>query len=202
MDQYRAFGILVLAAGESRRMEKVKQLLPVGGEQLIARALKVAISTGVPNILVVLGAHADSIVPIVQNLPVHMHINPTWNRGMGNSLKAGMRRLLTLNPKVDGVVVMVCDQPYVTSSHIQQLLDAYIHQQTEIIASAYKETMGVPAFFSSSIFPLLMQIQDGEGAKGIIEANPEKVLAINFPPGAIDLDTPADYDRFVNDFSN
>jgi molybdenum cofactor cytidylyltransferase len=64
-----------------------------------------------------------------------------------------------------------------------------------IIASAYAETIGIPALFDRSCFPDLLRLKGDSGAKGIILAQPHDVASFDFPSGEIDIDTPADYEK-------
>ncbi len=67
-----------------------------------------------------------------------------------------------------------------------------------IVASAYAETLGVPALFARSCFPELLSLGNEQGAKVVIASHPDEVAAVAFPGGAIDIDTAADHERLPN----
>ncbi|MEQ1586312.1 MAG: nucleotidyltransferase family protein, partial [Cyclobacteriaceae bacterium] len=56
----------------------------------------------------------------------------------------------------------------------------------------YNQTNGVPALFSRSLFNQLLQLDDAQGARKIIQDYQGTMLLVEFPKGEIDLDTPED----------
>jgi molybdenum cofactor cytidylyltransferase len=64
-----------------------------------------------------------------------------------------------------------------------------------IIASEYSGTLGVPALFNRTLFSELMALKSTEGAKKLIKKHIHEVFSVPFPEGAIDIDTPKDYER-------
>ncbi len=98
---------------------------------------------------------------------------------------------------VDSVVIMLCDQPFVTRAIIDNLL--YKRQETgkQIIASTYNDVMGVPALFSRSFFNELLLLQGQEGAKKILNNHPDDIATIPFEKGSVDIDTLADYEDLI-----
>jgi molybdenum cofactor cytidylyltransferase len=93
-------------------------------------------------------------------------------------------------------VIMVCDQPLLTASHLEKIISVQKETQLPIVASSYSGKNGVPVLFHRSMFDKLLMIKDQHGAKNIIEQNPTLVKSVDFPEGAIDLDTPEDYENF------
>ena len=95
-------------------------------------------------------------------------------------------------------MIVVCDQPLITSTHLKNLIRKYRSTKNAIVASAYANTIGVPALFDQSLFQQLLAGEDAQGAKKILMDHAESVLSIDFPDGAVDLDTPEDYREFLN----
>lgn len=188
--------ILLLAAGGSSRMGQSKQLLKLEGEPLLVRTAKTALASAVP-VTVVLGAHANAHRTILAGLPVQIVENPDWEKGMGRSLKCGLTSVLTTDPHLDAVLVMLCDQPKVTSAYLERMMRAAVASEKQIIASAYSETLGVPALFKATMFPMLQQLGDQAGAGALIRAHAGDTEPLDFPDGALDLDTPADVGQFL-----
>ena len=135
----------------------------------------------------------------VDGLAVHNVENQQWAEGMGTSIPAGMTALTAINPALNAVVIGLCDQPFVSTSLIEQLVESYRATQSPIIASAYANTLGVPALFDLSLFTELMRMNANVGAKYLIKQHAEKVFQVSFPKGAIDLDTPAQYQQLLKD---
>ncbi len=189
--------LLLLAAGSSSRMGQSKQLLPVTGEPLLVRTVKTLLATGLSKPVVVLGAHEAEHRQVLSNWPVQIVSNPQWQKGMGSSLKVGINFISEHRKFCRAVIVAVCDQPHLSSKHLQRMVEAHHKKPNAIIASGYKKVSGVPALFSRLHFNTLASLPDQEGAKKILHTHRSEVLVIPFPPGAIDLDTMADYNTFI-----
>ena len=189
--------IVLLAAGASTRMGTSKQLIKLGGDSLLVRAAKTARAVQ-PRVTVVLGANAGAHREALKGLHVRIVENQDWRKGMGSSLKTGLKDALAADPSMDAVLIMLCDQPMVTPEYLLQMLETAAASAKPVMASSYGGTLGVPAVFRQSAFIRLMQIGDEAGAARLIRERPLDVEPIDFPGGAIDLDTPEDVRRFQN----
>ena len=187
--------IIILAAGPSSRMGQPKQQLLIDGKSLLIRTVETALQSDVGKVIVVLGASEEVHRELLKEVPVETIFNPNWQAGMGSSLKAGLSHAFSINPRTEAIIVMVCDQPLLQSSHIKSLIEKYRKTNALIVASVYSNTTGVPALFDQKIFGKILELDDEQGAKKIIQQH--EVETINFPEGAIDLDTPEEYNNFV-----
>ena len=195
-------GIILLAAGSSSRMGQSKQLLEIEGEQLLLKSTQTALQSIAEKVMVVLGANESAHRKIIEQLPIEIITHKDWQQGMGSSLKKGMKELLLIAPKLEAVLVMVCDQPLLTTDHLNQIIKKFQLTKSHIVASYYSGTAGVPALFEKSLFQKLLSLENESGARKIIQQNKESVQTIDFPEGAIDLDTPNEYQKFVKGKSN
>ncbi len=177
-------------------MDQSKQLLLIHGKPLLQKAVEELIAANTGEVIVVLGANAESHKKIITGYPVRIVRNDHWQNGMGSSIKIGLRLIQDQIPKSEAVIISVCDQPHLTRAHIVEIAHAYLKNKKSIVASAYKETLGVPILFDKSHFESLAKIHDQEGAKKILQQNLTDVASVPFPLGAIDLDTKEDYDTF------
>jgi molybdenum cofactor cytidylyltransferase len=189
-------GIIILAAGSSSRMGQSKQLLHIGGKPLLLLAVEAALQTHVNEIVVVLGANEKTHRQIIEHLSVNIFFNESWEKGMGNSLKAGLAHLLTIEPTLNAVITMVSDQPLISSADLNLLIKKFQETKAKIVAVSYDGTAGVPALFDQSLFTDLLQINNELGAKKVIQQHLSDTQLINLPHAAIDLDIPEDYERF------
>ena len=155
----RKVGLMLLAAGESRRMGTPKQLLSYRGRSLIRHATEQAIGSDCNPIVVVLGAYSDRISTELNNLPVHICQNERWQEGMSTSISTGIKVLLEIDLNLDAVIVALTDQPLITAQIYNRLIERYQTTRSKVIASAYSQTIGVPALFNSSLFSGLGRIQ-------------------------------------------
>ncbi|RZK60616.1 MAG: nucleotidyltransferase family protein, partial [Hymenobacter sp.] len=142
----------------------------------------------------VTGALHDELLPEIENLPFHVVRNDAWADGMGGSIAAGLAELesATEGPKVDAVVVMLCDQPLVSEEVIGQLIVQFQATHQPVVASAYAGTQGVPALFGREIFPQLLALRGASGARELLQQY-NHLPTIDFPGGATDVDTEAQY---------
>ena len=191
----KGISIIVLAAGSSSRLGQSKQLILVDGKTLLEKSALAAINSGAQHVVVVLGAQAALHKKAIENLPVEIIINEEWEKGMGNSLKAGLKYLVTKYPETEAVIVMVCDQPFLSSEHLKKLITSFQKNPAGIVASSYNQTKGVPALFSRSMFDQLFKLEDIQGARKVIQFHQGSIQLIEFPKGEIDLDTPEDLSK-------
>lgn len=187
---------VILAAGSSSRMGKPKQFLKIDNETLIQKAANTAMDAGAGETIIVAGLDHDLIKTELHRSTIQVIVNPHSELGMGNSLKFGVDFVMKSYSNYEATVVMVCDQPLVTSSHLEKIITEHKNTKSPIVASFYSERNGVPVLFHRSMYERLLTIKDQQGAKYIIEQNPTLVKSVDFPEGAIDLDTPEDYENF------
>jgi molybdenum cofactor cytidylyltransferase len=178
-----------------------KQLLPIQEPSLLRHLAKISIASMCEPIAVVLGAYIHQIRPQIEDLPLQIVENPQWRSGMGTSIGSGLAALLEWHPTLNAVLILVCDQPFVSTALINRLVTAYQSECHQIVATAYIDTVGVPALFSDRYFSELLQLNENTGARQIIQQHLHETYTIDFPQGAIDLDTPDDYQAFL-DLSN
>jgi molybdenum cofactor cytidylyltransferase len=190
-------GVILLAAGSSSRMGQSKQLLSVGDEPMLVKMVKVSLRAGASPLIVVLGSSESEHRGVIEDFPVDVVSNPNWSAGMGSSLKCGIDHLTTKFEDVDAAIVLVCDQPHVSSKYIQSIISRYEITKRSIVASFYAGTSGVPVLFDKSLFSELLNLNDEDGAKKLLKQYPRHIELVDFPEGSIDLDTPSDYEQFL-----
>ncbi|NJM26464.1 MAG: nucleotidyltransferase family protein [Bacteroidia bacterium] len=142
-------GVILLAAGASARMGTSKQMLYLDGEPMLARAARIAVAVSGTNAVVVLGANADNHIECLRNISIQTVTNTSWSSGMGASIKQGMRWIIEHRPATSAALIMVCDQPAVSDSHLRALIVRHSGPGTPVVASAYAGTIGVPALFDT-----------------------------------------------------
>jgi molybdenum cofactor cytidylyltransferase len=184
---------IILAAGESRRLGRPKQLLRWNGETLLNRVIRLAAEVGAEPVIAVLGAGFSAIHASIESRSVIAVHNDQWRQGMGRSIEAGMRALEVCAPDAEGVLLMGCDQPRLTADHLRGLMEAAASHGTETIAaSEYAGVYGVPAVFPRQAFADLRALRGEKGARAVIERAPCPVHAVPFAGGDVDIDRPED----------
>ena len=193
-------GIIMLAAGESKRLGKPKQLLRFGGSTFLQHGLKTAHASIASPIVTVLGANADVLKDKIAG-NTHVVINTNWNEGMASSIRVGVKALVEIDSSVDGAILMVCDQPYVDFNVLNNLIAAHEISGKPIVASSYNNTFGPPVLFQKVMFPELLQLYGDTGAKSVVKQHADEVEIITFPKGEVDIDTEADYEELYKQMS-
>lgn len=191
------YGIVVLAAGESSRLGRPKQLLEFGHETLLTRVVKTAKEAINGPVIVVLGSNAESLKRVITNENVHIVVNNEWEEGMSSSLRTGVQFATSNFPALEGLILSVCDQPFVSAKLLQQLIDVHEQNGSPIVASEYDNTVGTPAFFEKALFSELLELVGDRGAKQLMNKHQENLGTVNFPLGSKDIDTEEDYQRLL-----
>lgn len=192
----RNIAALVLAAGNASRMGTAKQLLAIGSQTLLRRAIEAAMASSVGATFVVIGANAERMRDELRDLRVEVVENRRWSEGIGTSVSAGIDAIAQQQPTFGAAVVMTCDQPHVSAATIDALIAQHEAAAAPLVASRYSGTIGVPALFGRQYFDALRQLPAEKGAKELLLRHRNHVATVEFALGAIDLDTPADYERF------
>ena len=171
-----------------------KQLLSVKGKTLLRHTAETALRTNFDKVVIVLGANAERFVKEILDLPVVIAVNENWQKGMGSSIKTGLAALIEEN--LDAVIIMLCDQPLITAKTLENLAEIFACSGNSIVACKYKETIGVPALFSSRLFQELLNLKNQEGAKKLIKKHRENAVLVSVPEAEFDIDTIEDYEKF------
>lgn len=186
--------LIILAAGESSRLGQPKQNLLFNGKTLLQRAIEAGQESACDNIIVVLGANFNQITSPSEITTLY---NQDWKNGMASSIARGMLEI-TNDLSVDKVIIMLCDQPFVSASLLNSLIDKQSQTGKSIAACTYGNTIGVPALFDRQLFAELLQLQGDEGAKQILKNHSDNIATIPFEQGDIDIDTPSDYNQLLS----
>lgn len=157
-----------------------------------------AISSYASPVMVVLGANSDMISKEIDKTKVYIIENTEWEEGMASSVRIGLSTLLQIFPSADAVIFTVCDQPYVSASLLNDLINTQVETGKTIVTCNYGEAIGPPALFHKSLFSELMQLKGDAGARKIIQQHIDEVATVLFTKGEIDIDTAEDYEAFKN----
>lgn len=191
-------GIIILAAGASRRMGTPKQTLQVEkGKGLLIKTIETALATSLQPVIVVVGANKTKVVPELAGLPVTIVDNAFWAEGMATSIKIGLAGLFMTEPKLDGVLMLVCDQPYLTTKILEEMVVTYGESGKKAVACRYEKSWGVPVLIGRELLGEIIEIEGDHGAKSFLKNHREDVAFVDFPKGNIDLDTPEEYATFL-----
>ncbi len=193
----RKIGAVILAAGESSRFGRPKQLIQFRGKSLVRRMVHAARKARCSPTVAVIGSDREEVERELKAVGAIIVENENWRLGIGTSIRAGMRRLIDKAPTLEAIVLLVCDQPFVDARTIARLITLQEKTKRAIVASRYANTLGVPALFDRSCFQELLALDNPTGAKTVILSNRERVAEFPFPEGKIDIDTLGDYEKLI-----
>lgn len=180
---------IVLAAGASTRFGSAKQLVRIAGRPMLHATVTRAVEVAGNSVFVVLGARAAELAPLLTHSPASIVINRDWREGLGSSIRAGISRLPAA---CSGVMLLLADQAAITTEDLRRLTGAWRRQPEHIAAAVYGSTVGVPAIFPRSTFSDLIQLRGDQGARSLIQRNPDRLVRVPMNRASIDIDTPED----------
>ena len=185
---------MLLAAGNSTRMGHNKLVHVIEDKALLQTAAEAALRSIAQSVIVVLGSNYEENTALLRKLNVDITINDNWEKGIGTSIKCGVKNLRENQPDIKAVIISVCDQPHLSSAVFDDLINTYNNSGKQIIASLYNSSFGVPVLYDKSLFNDLLSIPDEHGAKRYIieKANKEMLGSVLFPKGDVDIDTEDD----------
>jgi len=202
---------IVLAAGASSRMGQAKAALPLGqtGDTVVARVVRTLLDGGVPEVVVVAGAHIDAVRAA---MPAHeprarVIEHPGWQQGQLSSLLAGLEAID--NALLEGALVTLVDVPLVRSSTVAAVIAAWRRTRAPIVRPADASSSqgpggrrhGHPVMFDRSIFADLRAADPDIGAKAVFAIHRDRIVNVDVTdPGAFeDVDTPQEYLQVLRD---
>ncbi len=189
-------GIVILAAGASRRLGEPKQLLRFAGTSLICHAVVEACATQAVHVVCVLGAFAEEVEAelrrcTLQAEQVEIVRNMYWQEGIATSVREGIKALQKHDS--DAALIMLCDQPFIERSFLNRLINTWHETKAPIVASGYADAVGAPALFAKECWPELLKLQGESGAQHLIRHYRHEVVPCQ--QGMMDIDTPQDKAR-------
>jgi molybdenum cofactor cytidylyltransferase len=194
---WRRVSAVVLAAGASTRFGSLKQLLPLGTRTLLQHVLDVATASPVHEVVVVLGHGAEQVAP---HLPpwCRVVLNENWRAGISSSIQSGLE---AIDHRSEAALFVLGDQPRVTTSGIQTVLQAYYGTTRPIVVPTYRGQRGNPALFDRRIFSALAELEGDVGGRQVSDSFPDQVLTVEMQSADLflDIDTLADYERYRGD---
>jgi molybdenum cofactor cytidylyltransferase len=189
---------VLLAAGESTRMGRPKQLLPFEGEPLVRRVARQALASRLAELIVVVGHAADAVRQALTDLNVRIVENPRYPLGQSTSV---IRGLEAVDPRADAALFLVADQPFLDAALIDRLIAAYEKTGGPIVLPVFQGRRGSPVLFDRSLFDELRQITGDEGGRQLLQRYPERIVCVELESDRplFDVDTPEAYRRLLSE---
>ncbi|MEZ4656433.1 MAG: selenium cofactor biosynthesis protein YqeC [Caldilineaceae bacterium] len=194
-------GVAVLAAGQSSRMGRAKQLVTADGEIMAVRAARVALASGATQVVVVTGAYADQVAKQLRMTlgadftRLHLVHNPDWASGQASSVRSAVQHWA---PHIAAAAIMPVDQPFLSPQLLKQIFQRW-RLGAQMVAPAVQNQMrGAPALFDRSLWPELAMLDGDVGARVILQRYQRLVSTVETSAMQLqDIDTPADLARLA-----
>lgn len=190
-------GAVVLAAGSSFRMGSPKALLNIGERTFVEHVVHVLRSTGVEQVVIVLGHDASRIKHTLTWFGGRTVINDEWGRGQLSSMIAGLNAFE--EPVPQGVLFWPVDHPLVSPDLIRELLEAFRGSGKSIIVPAHEGRRGHPVIFGARLYDELRHADTRIGAREVVRRHPEDIHVVETDDAGVlvNIDTPGDYSTYV-----
>jgi molybdenum cofactor cytidylyltransferase len=184
---------IILAAGESTRFGRPKQLLDWRGKPFVRQVAETALSAGLQPVVVVTGANAEGVENAVQGLDVNIVRNEHWQSGQASSIVAG---ITSLPRNIGACLFLLADQPQIGTDVIRALMESHAQNLPSILAPlVLEEKRANPVLFDRVTFPDLLQLTGDVGGRAIFGKYRVEYLPWHDEALLLDVDTPEDYER-------
>jgi len=185
---------IVLAAGEAKRFGQLKQLALIGETTMLEQVLDAVSRSRAEDVVVVLGAGSDEIRHRVSFAAERIVVNPEYASGLSSSLQAGLR---ALPEGADGALMVLADQPFVTTATIDSLIGEFIRKSPEAAVPTFRGARGNPVLLNRSVFDEVMALRGDTGFRSVLTDPGRNILEVPVDdPGILrDIDTREEFDR-------
>jgi len=190
---------VVLAAGLSTRLGGDKMFLPWRGKALLRHAVENLLMSQVAGVAVVLGHRANEARLLLGGLPIEIVENPAYHGGIGSSVQAAAAFLVGRKDLPQGVLFALGDQPRLSPSTIDTLVQRFLTQRSQIIYPTYEGKRGNPVIFPVELLGDFLSLGADQGGREIMERYRERLCGVEVGDDAVlnDIDTPADYEQLL-----
>jgi len=190
---------IVLAAGISKRMGKLKQLLAFGKSTILEETLKNLLNSKVDEVVVVLGFQSEKIAQKIITLPVKQIKNPHYLRGMSSSIRWG---LTAINKKTDAILIALGDQPLILPDIFNKLIDEHCRNHAGITIPVYKGRRGHPLIFDIKFKEDFLELAGDIGGRDITSKYPDDILEVEIHSDSVikDIDDRESYQKHLKSY--
>lgn len=206
--------VVILSAGESRRMGRPKALVPfpdiliqeqagrtpapTAQKTFLEHLIEVTRHPRTGTLRVVVGPHAAEIRARVKLDESTLVFNPDWQRGQLSSLQSAIRSLPA--GKTEGMLVCLVDHPLISTALITSLIQIFDRDKNRIVIPAYKGRRGHPVIFPSALFEELLAASPETGARAVIHEHANGVLEVPVQEEGVllNLNDPESLENLVN----
>lgn len=166
-------GVVLLAAGKGERFGSNKLLADCNGRPMVCCALEVICAVAPARVCVVAGC--DEVADLAERYGCVVVGNDAQHLGQSHSIHLGLSAMADM----DAVLLMVADQPRLTTGSLVRLVRAFRESDCGLACLRDETHMGNPAIFAAKYRPALLALSGDRGAKGILRTNAEDLLIVD-----------------------
>jgi molybdenum cofactor cytidylyltransferase len=177
-------------------MGELKQLMPFGRSTIVEQVVDNLLCSAVDEVIAVVGYEAEDVMKAIAVKPIKLVINPDYEQGMSTSIITGLK---LVNSGVQGVMLVLGDQPLVNSQIINRLIEEFYNHDKGIVVPVYRGRRGHPIIFAVKYKEQLQELSGDVGGIQIIEDHPDDILEVSVDSESVvvDFDTTDDYQAYV-----
>ena len=185
---------ILLAAGESRRMGKFKQLLQFRDKSFVEHCVDSLLASRVDEVIIVTGHRDSDVRQALGDRPERFAHNSDYMSGMSSSVKCGVRSLSQLTR---AFILTLVDQPQISSNTINRVIDTFERKLPLIVVPTYEGKNGHPVLMDISLKDEILALDNQQGLSEVVRAHREATTRVEMPTSEVieDFDLPEDYER-------
>lgn len=191
-----SFAGLILSAGVSSRMGRDKALLPWGNGTFLSAAIR-SLQPATDLVIVVAGANAENLRPIVDVHAAFLTINPDPQQGQFSSLQVGLQEVL--NRGRDAAMITLVDRPAAHVETVQQIKSAFLasDEKTWAVVPEYGGKHGHPYAIGREMIEAFLRAPVTSSARDEEHTRQEHIryLPVNDPLVALNINTPEEFEQ-------
>jgi len=190
-----------------------KLLLPLADRPVLAHVIEATLASQARPIVVVLGHQASEVrtqlAAWLADPAITVIENPAYLQGMSTSMRVGIQTLISFDytkseRHVDSALIILGDQPLITSQIIDALILAHQTGSKGIVAPLYNGQRGSPVLFRAAFFPELLEVSGDEGGRTVLQRHRAELMTVDFGNAThqYDVDTWEAYQEVVAVWQN
>lgn len=178
-------GLIMLAAGNSRRFGSNKLLYPIDGKPMYRHILtelekvKECVEKEGVSCRITVVTQYDEIAADAERNGAEVLYNLHPDEGIASSLKIGLK----VNRAMDACLFTVSDQPWLRGETILELVHVFFREKKGIACVKHGGKTGNPCIFSRKYYGELLKLEGDRGGKKVIAAHREDVAVLEVSDG-------------------
>jgi molybdenum cofactor cytidylyltransferase len=194
-----SFAGVILAAGASSRMGRDKALLPWQGGTFLSAAIR-SLQPMTDLVIVVAGANARELTPIVDANAAFLVVNPNPERGQFSSLRIGVQEVL--NRGRDAAIITLVDRPAAAIPTVRRLRDAFLAAGDPVwaVVPELGGKHGHPIVIGREMITAFLNAPDSSTARDVEHSLKSHIqyLAVDDPLVVANINTPEDLQNLAS----